>query len=326
MYELQTYSRTQLLTYAPTDMHAPNGYVDLQVNGYAEVDFNADRLEVEQVAAVCRRLREDRVAGILATVITADVDAMCRRMANIARLRSADSSIAEMIWGIHMEGPFLNEQAGYIGAHPAGFARPADIDTTKRLLDAADGLIRIVTLAPERDTGGHVTRLLTGAGVRVSGGHCNPTLEELRASIDAGLMAFTHLGNGCPSLLPRHDNIIQRVLSLSDRLYISFIADGVHVPFMALKNYLKSCGYDRAFIVTDAIRGAGLGPGEYSIGDRPVVVDENLATWSADRSHLVGSAGTMPRSAENLHKSLELTEQQIQQLMVDNPRSVLEAP
>ena len=183
--------------------------------------------------------------------------------------------------------------------------------------------MRVVTLAPERDAGCQVTRFLADMGVRVSAGHCNPTLDELRASIDAGLTMFTHLGNGCPSLLPRHDNIIQRVLSLSGQLSISFIADGVHVPFVALRNYLTCCEFDRAFIVTDAICGAGLGPGEYSIGDQRVIVDENLATWSADRSHLVGSAGTMPRSAENLRQALGLSALQIQQLMVDTPRRIL---
>ena len=75
--------------------------------------------------------------------------------------------------------------------------------------------------------------------------------------------------------------------------------------------------------MTDAICGAGLGPGEYSIGDRRVVVDENLATWSADRSHLVGSAGTMRRSAENLRVALGFDERQIQQLLSDNPRKIL---
>ena len=306
-------------------MHAPHGYVDLQVNGYADVDFNADQLEAEAVADVCKRLRDDGVAGILATVITADVDAMCGRLANICRVRDENRAVADMIWGIHIEGPFLNEQDGYIGAHPAEFARPAAIDIMKRLLEAARGLTRIVTLAPERDDGNRVTKLLTDEGVRVSAGHCDPTLDELRASIDAGLSLFTHLGNGCPLMLPRHDNIIQRVLSMSDRLSIGFIADGVHVPFVALGNYLKCCGCERAFVVTDAIRGAGLGPGEYSIGDQRVVVDENLATWAADRSHLIGSAGTMQRSAANLRTKLGFDERQIQRLMVDNPRAILES-
>jgi N-acetylglucosamine-6-phosphate deacetylase len=90
-----------------------------------------------------------------------------------------------------------------------------------------------------------------------------------------------------------------------------------------LGNYLKCCGIDRAFIVTDAICGAGLGPGEYTIGDQRVIVDENLATWSADRSHLMGSAGTMRRSEQNLRDQLSLNEQQIMRLLSDNPRAVL---
>jgi N-acetylglucosamine-6-phosphate deacetylase len=277
----------------------------------------------ERVGAVCQRLFDEGVAGILATVITADLDAMCRRLANICRVRDADSTIADLIRGIHIEGPFLNEQPGYIGAHPAESAKPANVDAMKRLLDAAGGLTKIVTLAPERDADARVTKYLTGQGVRVSAGHCNPSLDELRAAIDAGLSLFTHLGNGCPGTLPRHDNIIQRALSFSDELMFSFIADGVHVPFVALGNYLKCCGLDRAFIVTDAICGAGLGPGEYSIGNQRVVIDENLATWSADGSHLMGSAGTMRRSDENLRRALGFNERQIAQLTKENPRRLL---
>jgi N-acetylglucosamine-6-phosphate deacetylase len=303
-----------------------SGYVDLQVNGYADVDFNADELSAERVSAVCRKLREEGVAGILATVITAELDAMCRRLTNICRVREADPAIAAMIPGIHIEGPFLNHEQGYIGAHRPECARPADIDTTKRLLDAAGGLTKIFTLAPERDEKSRVTKFLAEQGIGVSAGHCNPSLDELWAAVDAGLLLFTHLGNGCPGMLPRHDNIIQRALSLSKRLMFGFIADGVHVPFVALGNYLKCCGLDRAFIVTDAICGAGLGPGEYSIGELRVIVDENLATWSADRSHLMGSAGTMRRSEENLRRALGYDEQQIKQLMVDNPRRVVGEP
>jgi len=204
-------------------MNAHTGYVDLQVNGYADVDFNADQLHAERVAAVCQRLRDEGVAEILATVITADLDAMCRRLANICRVRESNPEIAAMIRGIHIEGPFLNEQPGYIGAHPASAARPADIESMKRLLEAAGGNTKIVTLAPERDAQARVTGYLAGHGVRVSAGHCNPSLDELHAAVDAGLSLFTHLGNGCPGTLPRHDNIIHRALSLSDHLMFGFI-------------------------------------------------------------------------------------------------------
>ena len=307
-------------------MHALSGFVDLQVNGYADVDFNADELDDDRVAGVCRRLIDDGVAGILATVVTANLPVMCRRLANIVRVREADSVIAAMIWGIHIEGPFLNATPGYIGAHPAEFARDANVDSMKQLLDAAGGLARLVTLAPERDAGARVIQWLVSQGIRVSAGHCDPTIDQLREAIDAGLSLFTHLGNACPAMLPRHDNIIQRVLSLADQLHVGFIADGIHVPYVALGNYLRICGFDQAFVVTDAISGAGLGPGEYRLGNRVVVVDENLATWAADRSHLVGSAGTMQRSAENLQKELRLNERQIHQLLIDNPRGILSRP
>jgi N-acetylglucosamine-6-phosphate deacetylase len=248
---------------------------------------------------------------------------MCRRLANIARVKEADSSIGQMLCGIHLEGPFLNPEAGYIGAHPKEHARPADMRVMAQLLHASRSWIRIVTLAPECDPGLEVTKQLASAGIRVAAGHCNPTLDKLRASIDAGLSLFTHLGNGCPAQLPRHDNIIQRVLSQAEHLHIGFIADGVHMPFFALKNYLDCCGIERAFVVTDAICGAGQGPGEYSIGNQRVVIDENLATWSADRTHLMGSAGTMQRSETNLRNALGLSDQEIKTLLRDNPRKIL---
>ena len=124
--------------------------------------------------------------------------------------------------------------------------QPGATPRVRDALEAAGGMARYVTLAPERDEDNRVTRFLAGQGIRVAAGHCNPSLDELRAAIGAGLTLFTHLGNGCPAMMPRHDNIVQRALSLSDQLYIGFIADGVHVPFVALKNYLKCCGCERA--------------------------------------------------------------------------------
>ena len=138
---------------------------------------------------------------------------------------------------------------------------------------AGGGLVKLVTLAPERDPQFATTRWLVDQGIRVAAGHCDPPIDTLRGAIDNGLSLFTHLGNGCPPTLPRHDNVIQRVLSQSERLWICFIADGVHVPFVALTNYLRCVGLDRAIVVSDAISAAGLGPGEYSLrGERVVDV------------------------------------------------------
>ena len=272
--------------------------------------------------AACVALRRDGVGGVLATIITEHVPTMCARLRRLAELRTADELATQLIAGFHVEGPFLNETPGYRGAHPVDAIRPADLDVAKRLIDAGDGLVRLVTLAPERDAGLRVTSWLASQNIKVAAGHCDPSLDELQASLDAGLTLFTHLGNGCPMQLPRHDNIIQRALSFSDRLTCCFIADGVHVPMFALRNYLKAAGLDRCCVVTDAISAAGLGPGKYRLSRWEVVVGDDLAARAPDGSHLVGSAMTMPQNRANLLK-LGLTDGDCNALLVDNPRRAM---
>ncbi len=298
-------------------------YFDLQVNGCYGVDFNGDELNSEQLHAACERLAGDSVAGILATIITDDVERMSARLNRLACWRERDPLAQRIIWGIHIEGPFISAEPGYVGAHPRQHVRPADLDAMKRLLDASQGLVRLVTQAPECDPDMILTRYLADRGILVSAGHCNPSMDQLRAAIDAGLSLFTHLGNGCPLMLPRHDNVIQRVLSLSDRLTICFIADGVHIPYTALGNYLRITGIERTIFVTDAISAAGLGPGRYKLGLQSVEVDTEGATWSADRSHLVGSAVTMPAMSARAQAALGLTADQIERLVAGNPRELL---
>lgn len=299
------------------------GFFDLQVNGYIGVDFNSDDLNGEDLHRACLQLAEEGNTGILATVITDKIEVMAQRLRRLVELRASDSLAQRLITGIHIEGPFLNPLPGYRGAHPEDAIHPASVDEMEQLLEAASGLTRLVTLAPEHDTDFQVTRLLAAQGIVVSAGHCDPSLTVIDAAIDAGLTMFTHLGNGCPMMMHRHDNIIQRVLSRSDQLWICFIGDGVHVPFFALRNYLRVTGTERAIIVTDAMAAAGLGPGRYSLGRWEVEVGEDGAAWAPDRSHLVGAAITMPQCAANLKNHLGFSDAAVQQLTGDNPRTAI---
>jgi N-acetylglucosamine-6-phosphate deacetylase len=298
-------------------------FFDLQVNGYAGVDFNQDGLQPGDLHRACERLEADGVGGCLATIITDDLDAMCRRLSTLAAHRGRDPLAQRLIAGLHIEGPFLNETEGYRGAHPRDAIRPADVESMTRLLDAAGGLARVVTLAPERDRGFAVTRMVAAQGIVVSAGHTDATVDELRGAIDAGLSMFTHVGNGCPMHMHRHDNIVQRALSLADRLWLCFIADGAHVPFLALGNYLRGAGDDRAVIVSDAIAPAGLGPGRYAFGRWDIVVGDDMVPRAPDRSHFVGSGITMRQSANNLRQALGLPDGVVRRLTCDNPRAVL---
>ena len=184
--------------------------------------------------------------------------------------------------------------------------------------------MKLVTLAPEGDEGFKVTRYLAQLKVRVSAGHSDASFDQLRGAIDAGLSMYTHLGNGCPMQMHRHENIVQRVLSLSDSLWPMFIADGAHVAYYALKNYLKAAGFDRTIVVTDAVTPAGLGPGTYRLGHwGDITIADDYIARSPDKSHLLGSIMPMPMAARNLVEKVGLAQSQVEQLTSTNPRKAI---
>ena len=231
----------------------------------------------------------------------------------------------EVIAGIHLEGPFINPDPGYAGAHPAAAVLPADRDSMKALLEAAQGRIRLVTLAPECDRGAKTVRFLADQQILVAAGHCNCSRDELHAAIDNGLRLFTHFGNGCPAALPRHDNILQRALSFREHLTFTLIADGIHIPPFALKNYLGFVGIERAVVVTDAISAARLGPGSYRLGSQIVNVGGDRIAYSPAGDHFLGSTATMPQIASVL-RELGFDESEIENMAYHHPRSILGLP
>ncbi len=311
---------------------------DLQVNGYAGIDFNtgygktnsndsSDRLITsDQLLFACKKLYEDGIEKILLTIITDHIPSMYKCINNISKIIEKEKFIKNIITGFHIEGPFINPSDGYRGAHPLDAIKPASIEDMKKILEAGEGKIKIVTLAPEQDKNFKVTNMLIKKGIVVSAGHTDASLEQLKGAIDSGLSMFTHLGNGCPKQVPRHDNIIQRVLSLSGRLWISFIADGFHIPFFVLKNYITLAGINHCVIVSDAIAPAGLGPGKYTLGRWNVSVGKDLVVRSPDDSHLIGSAISLKTSFDNLIKKMNMSKKDVETLTMINPYKILKNP
>lgn len=297
---------------------------DLQVNGYSGIDFNRPGLTVDDLVKVCRQLKQDGCSGFLATIITDDIDEMADRIRTIVDASAVSEEVAECLQGIHVEGPFLNPSDGTAGAHPGQHIRPADVDVMKRLLDASNNTIRLVTLAPECDAEYAVTRFLVDQGIVVSAGHCDPSIDQLEAAIDVGLSMFTHVGNGCSLFQNRHDNIVQRVLSLASKLWCCWIADGIHVPTFALRNYLKVAGIDRSIVVTDAMTAAGLGPGTYTLGSQSVTVDEGYrAMLPGSDGRLAGSVATPKWLVHILANDIGLCREDIHTMMCVNPRTAI---
>ena len=296
---------------------------DLQVNGYAGVDFCALEFGAEDLHRACRELEDDGVDAILATVITDTIENLEKKLSNLVRLRQEDDLAKKIIAGFHIEGPFLNPGPGYAGAHPPEAMYGGSVDDAMRLVDACSGLAKLVTVAPECLPDFSMIERLAGEGIVVSAGHCDPDLDTLRGAIDYGLSMITHFGNGCPVDLPRHDNVLQRFLHLREHLWFCFIPDGAHVDFFALKNYVDFVGVDRAIMVTDAIGAAKLAPGMHHFSGMTIEVDKKGVARRPGSPNLAGSTITMPGVIANLEKELSLTRGEIERLVDKNPRKAL---
>jgi N-acetylglucosamine-6-phosphate deacetylase len=268
------------------------GFVDLQVNGFAGIDFNTPGLSAGKVHDAVAALRATGVTRFLPTLITGPFD----RFSACARtlLEANDPSIA----GIHLEGPYISPEDGPRGAHPREHTAPATIDDFQRRQQAADGRIVLVTLAPEVPGALALIEHLAVAGVRVAIGHSNAPPPVIRAAISAGATLSTHLGNGCASMLSRHPNLIWEQLS-ADELSASLIVDGHHLPPATVKAMIRAKSPHRTILVTDAIAAAGRSPGVYRLGDVEVEVGEDRRVSLRGTPYLAGSALTMPEAIGN---------------------------
>lgn len=297
--------------------------IDLQINGAFGVDFNADGLQVDDFASVDQRLRAGGTTAYLATIITDHLPAMTRRIRAIADWLEATPARDRACIGIHAEGPFISQMPGYVGAHPPAAVRPADVESAGVLLDASRGHLRVLTLAPERDDEANTTRWLTERGIVVAAGHTDASRDQILAAVDAGLGLLTHFGNACPAAVPRHDNVLWRMVSAARGVCLSVIPDGHHVPTWWLGLLIDLWGIEKVIAVSDAISAAGLGPGEFKLGGRVARVDDRGATWDASGGHLVGAATLLPEAMSARVTAGDLSADEARMLSDENPRRLL---
>lgn len=280
------------------------GLVDLQVNGFAGVDFNTPGLTAADLDRALRAMLATGVTRCLPTVITgpeADL-AACLTALEAARV---ETPLGQMVLGYHLEGPFLSAAEGFRGCHPEACMRPASIELFDRLQSAAGGRIRLVTVAPEIPGALALIEALAGRGIVVALGHTAADRATLRAAVDRGARLSTHLGNGTAAMLKKSDNPIMSQLA-DDRLHASFIADGAHISPDYLKVYVRAKGLARSILVTDATAGAAAPPGEYRMGAVPLHRGAEPVIRLAGTPYLAGSALTMDQAVRNAMAWLEL--------------------
>ncbi len=274
------------------------GLVDLQVNGYRGVDFSGTDLTQEDFIGACRQVLQAGTTAFLPTLITSPDEVYERNLPVIAGVLDREEFRGRLP-GIHLEGPFISPQQGARGAHPAKWIRKPDADYLKQLLDRADNKVKLITIAADLDGAEYLARCAADRGIAISLGHHLADEADLRRLLRAGATALTHLGNGVPAVLPRHNNPIWAGLA-ADELSAMIITDGHHLPASLLKTIIRTKGPKRCIVVSDASPPAGLEPGTYETQAGRVILEQSGRLYNPATGYLAGSSATMLQCMNHL--------------------------
>lgn len=263
--------------------------VDIQINGFAGVDFQNDTCTRADLERAANGLAAAACSRFLLTLITDQWDRMLARLKNYRALRASSPLLTRRIAGWHMEGPFLSATPGFHGAHPPEFMvapTPARLRELKAV--AGDDSV-LITLAPEWPEAPEAIRCARELGFHVWLGHTDATVAQLAAAVAAGAEGYTHLGNGCPAQLHRHDNIVFRVLDEAG-LRASIIPDRIHVSPMLFRLFHRALDPARICYTTDAISAGGAGPGIFPLAAMKVEVGADGIVRQPGKANYAGSS------------------------------------
>jgi N-acetylglucosamine-6-phosphate deacetylase len=268
----------------------------------------------EALATMGRFLAARGTGTFLATTVSAPVDATLRSLQGLAKLiaQAPVEGVAKPI-GIHLEGPFLSHSKR--GAHPPDRLLAPDIGVFDRMLEAAEGNVRLITLAPELPGAADLAAHAAARGVRVSVGHSDATAAETRRAIAAGATSATHTYNAMRCLDHKDPGILEVVLTTDD-LFAELICDGIHNMPELVRLWWRAKGPERAILVTDAMSATGMPEGEYQLGGFPVQVAGGKAMVNGV---LAGSVLTLDRALQNFLKFTGASVEQGLRLMTVNP-------
>ena len=275
------------------------GLTDLQVNGYAGVDFNDVALTAGALDHALEAMRGANVTTCLPTLITADEATLH------ARFAALDSAVANsrlgplMVPGFHLEGPFLNPAPGYAGCHPPAAMILPDPAVLERLCKPLRRPILLLTLAPERPGALPLIGWARSRGMVVAIGHTAADHAAIACAAAAGVMLSTHLGNALPQPQPKFHNPLMAQLA-QDRLCASFIADGIHVPPEALKVLIRAKGARRSILVTDATAAAAAPFGRHGFAGMTIEHTPDGSVRVPGGGNLAGSALCLDQAVRNL--------------------------
>jgi N-acetylglucosamine-6-phosphate deacetylase len=281
--------------YSAAGLTVVPGFVDVHIHGAGGHDvMEANARALDRITSTVAR---HGTTSLVATTVTAPIEDTCRSLQGIARyIRSREKAqenphLAAEILGMHLEGPFISKARR--GVHPPGALQKPSTEILGKFLEASDGLVKILTTAPELPGAIPMIEFAVGAGLVVGMGHTDADYEQSRAAIQAGARHAVHTFNAMRPFSHRDPGVIGAILTDPD-VTAEIIADGVHVAGPAIQVLLGAKGFGAVLLVSDGIAATGMPDGNYRLGNFEVTVKEGVCRNAEGK--LAGSTLTLDRA------------------------------
>ena len=299
------------------------GMVDLQVNGYAGLDFNAGNFTAQELESALTKMLFDGVSFCLPTIITDTFETLRHRLKVLDDAIQGSELAKKMVLGIHLEGPFISEQDGYRGCHPLAGIQEPTVENYLGLIEGLQTPIAMVTLAPENDHNLVLSKFLISQGVCVSIGHSSIDRPGLSEAAKAGVTCATHLNNGLTPTLDKNENPLFAILS-NDAIHAGIIADSIHILPHIMTIIWRTKGIDKLFLVTDGTAGSSAKPGNYTLGSVGIRLDVDGQVKMLEEDRLAGSGVTMRQMMSHMVNWFGLSPTQLVQIGRENALTMLD--
>ena len=298
-----------------------SGFVDLQINGNLGIDFSDPALTEDRFMVAAEHILAGGTEIFLPTIVTSPKEVFLR---NLSVIRSAceKRGLLKQVPGVHMEGPFISNQPGAVGAHRPEYVIPPDCAFFDEIMRRSGNYVKLLTVAAEVPGVNDLISHASAMGVAVSCGHQLAGSEDLAAAVKAGAKLLTHLGNGCPNLINRHNNMIWAGMA-NDDLTAMIITDGHHLPGDLIKCIVRVKGADRVIVTSDAAPIAGLPPGRYDDWGNVGILEPNGLYHNPEKGCLIGSSASMSDCVKFLRSLNILDEDGIEKVSRTNPLKMI---
>lgn len=275
------------------------GFIDNQINGYANVDFSGENLTIEGIFTAIKAILNEGVTTFMPTLITNSHENLLKNFRILDEACRSNDLAGSCIPGFHLEGPYISPEDGFRGCHSLEHVRKPSWKEFEQYREAAGGRIIQVTVAPEIEGAQEFIRKCSSEGIIVAIGHSNADSAQIRMAVENGARLSTHLGNGCANMIHRHNNPIWPQLD-NEKLGASIIADGNHLLPEEIRVFLKAKGLDKIILTSDVIYLAGMKPGNYTFSGMNVILKEDGTLLNASQNVLAGASVPLRRGVGNI--------------------------